>query len=146
MPWPYKATCRRRSTTIDDHSRFANGSPPAILRALNFNETFRWAMTVGNLLVKQGKVHEAIAELQAPLVIAERLAAADPTNAEWQRDLYASYRNLGLVQERRGNSGEARDMYCRAKSVILTNSALPSGEMEWRQRLDWVEQRAGPGC
>ena len=86
-------------------------------------------------------MHEAIAELQASLVIAERLAAADPTNAEWQRDLFASYWNLGRVQERRGNSGKARDMYCRARNIIMANSGLHSGEPQWQERLDRVEQR-----
>jgi hypothetical protein len=86
-------------------------------------------------------MREAIGELRASLGIAVRLAAADPTNAEWQKDLYASYRNLGLVEEQGGNSGEARDIYCRAKSIVLANSALSSGGTEWRQRLDWVEQR-----
>jgi hypothetical protein len=89
-------------------------------------------------LEKQGRVPEAIEEFQVSLGIAARLAASDPSNAARRRDLYASYRNLGLVQERGGRSGEARATYCRAKEVISAETAL---EPEWQQRLGWLEQR-----
>ena len=89
-------------------------------------------------MAKQGQVPAAIAELQISLAIARRLAESDPTNAAWRRDLYASYRNLGLLQERGGQSKEARETYCRAKKVILAEPVL---DPEWRQRLSWLEQR-----
>ena len=93
---------------------------------------------IGNILAKQGQISAAIAELQVSLEIATRLAESDPTNAAWRRDLYASYRNLGLVQERAGQGKEARETYCRAKKVILAEPVL---EPEWQQRLGWLEQR-----
>jgi tetratricopeptide (TPR) repeat protein len=128
----------RRSLAIRE--RLADGDPSSaeLQRDVSMSHD-----RIGNLLAKQGKVEEGIAELQASLKITIRLVAADPANPDWQRDLYASYRNLGLVQERTGNSGEARDMYCRAKSVVVGNS---SGGTEWRRRLDWIEQRTRNSC
>ena len=40
--------------------------------------------------VRQGNLPEALKAYQAGLAIAERLARADPGNAEWQRDLSVS--------------------------------------------------------
>jgi len=42
---------------------------------------------VGNVFQAQGRLAEALAEYQADLAIAERLALLDPTNAGWQTDL-----------------------------------------------------------
>ena len=53
---------------------------------------------------------EAIDEFQVSLGIAARLAASDPSNAAWRRDLYASYRNLGLAQERGAKATSAADV------------------------------------
>jgi hypothetical protein len=42
---------------------------------------------VGNVLVAQGNLPEALKSYQADLAIAERLARSDPGNVGWQRDL-----------------------------------------------------------
>jgi tetratricopeptide (TPR) repeat protein len=45
---------------------------------------------IGDVLVAQGEGGAALAAYRAGMAIAERLAAADPGNAEWQRDLIVS--------------------------------------------------------
>jgi hypothetical protein len=41
------------------------------------------------------------------LAIAKRLAAGDPSNTEWQRDLSVSYEKLGDVAELEGKAAES---------------------------------------
>ncbi|MFP4634396.1 MAG: tetratricopeptide repeat protein [Nitriliruptoraceae bacterium] len=49
--------------------------------------------------------------------VAEQLAARDPSNAEWQRDLSVSYNNIGDVQIAQGNLEEALDAYQKAPAI-----------------------------
>ena len=51
------------------------------------------------------------------LAIAERLAAGDPGNAEWQRDLVASHYQLALA------GGDAREHLTRALGIALAMQA-----------------------
>jgi tetratricopeptide (TPR) repeat protein len=50
---------------------------------------------IGNVLVAQGKLDEALKAYRNGLAIAERLAAADPSNTQWQNDLQYSIGRLG---------------------------------------------------
>ena len=58
---------------------------------------------VGDVLVAQGNLPEALKSYRDSLAIAERLAKADPGNAGWQRDLSVSYNKVGDVQVAQGN-------------------------------------------
>ena len=49
------------------------------------------------MLVAQGQLDAALTAYRASLAIRERLAAADPSNAAWQRDLSVSHDKLGDV-------------------------------------------------
>ena len=62
-----------------------------------------WARNgLGDILVKQGDLQAALKSYQKSLAIAERLAASDPGNMEWQRDLSVSYEKIGGVQKDQG--------------------------------------------
>ena len=52
---------------------------------------------VGGVLVAQGILPEALKTFREGLAISERLAAADPGNAGWQRHLLVSYDRVGDV-------------------------------------------------
>ena len=67
---------------------------------------------IGNVLVKQGKLADALTSYRASLVIAERLAASDVGNAEWQRDRIISYKKIAdcAPAERRANLSRALDI------------------------------------
>ena len=53
---------------------------------------------VGNVLVAQGNLPEALKSYRDSLAIRDRLAKSDPGNAGWQRDLSVSYNRIGEVQ------------------------------------------------
>ena len=58
---------------------------------------------VGDVQEAQGDLPGARAAYEASLAIRERLAAADPGNAGWQRDLWVSYWRIGSVAEQAGD-------------------------------------------
>jgi hypothetical protein len=71
--------------------------------------------------VAQGELAEALASYEAGLAIRERLAAQDPGNAQWQRDLIVSGVKLGGVAERAGSINKARQRY---EGALATARAL----------------------
>lgn len=54
---------------------------------------------------------------QDGLAIGERLAAADPGNTGWQRDLSVSHEKIGDVEEARGDIGAAVSAYERSLPI-----------------------------
>ena len=54
---------------------------------------------LGEVLVAQGKLQEALDAYQQDLAIAKRLAEQDQSNEGWQRDLGVSYEKVGDVLE-----------------------------------------------
>jgi predicted negative regulator of RcsB-dependent stress response len=66
---------------------------------------------VGDVLVKQGNLPEALKSYRAGLAIAERLAGSDAGNADWQRDLSVSNNKIGDVLVKQGNLPEALKSY-----------------------------------
>jgi hypothetical protein len=55
----------------------------------------------------QGNLTGALQSYQDSLAIRERLAKSDPSNADWQGDLSASYEGIGDVQIALGNFAHA---------------------------------------
>ena len=80
---------------------------------------------VGDVLVAQGNLPEALKSYQGSLAIADRLAKADPNNAGWQRDLSVSYNKVGDVLVAQGNLPEALKS-TRAASRFETGSPRPT--------------------
>ena len=62
---------------------------------------------IGDVLVAQGNLPEALKAFRDGLAIRERLARSDPGNAGWQRNLSISYDRIGDVLMARGNLPEA---------------------------------------
>ena len=66
---------------------------------------------IGDVLVAQGNLAQALESYRASLAIAERLAGADPGNAGWQRDLSVSHERIGDVLAAQGNLPQALESY-----------------------------------
>lgn len=74
-----------------------------------------------------GKFAGALRAYEAGLDIAKRLAAQDPKNAEWQRDLVVSHVKLADVAEHQRQPGDAAAHYRTALDVVIalqTNEQL----------------------
>jgi tetratricopeptide (TPR) repeat protein len=97
----------------------------------------------------RGNLDAALKVYQDRLAIAEKLAAQDPNNAEWQRDLSVSFNKIGEVQSARGNLDAALEAYQQDLAIAQKLAAQDSSNAEW-QRDVWVSmsrlaQVAGSG-
>ena len=54
-------------------------------------------INIGNVLKDQGQLAEALSAFRKCLAIRQRLAAADRSNAQWQRDLQYSVGRMGSI-------------------------------------------------
>ena len=71
------------------------------------------------LFRSRGNLDAALKAYQDSLDIAEKLAAQDPSNSEWQRDLIVSNVKLAEVADQAGNAMEARQRYQAALNVAM---------------------------
>jgi hypothetical protein len=62
------------------------------------------------VLVAQGNLAAALKAHQDSLAIMDRLAKADSSNAEWQRDLAMSYGRVAMVLAQQGDPAGARQI------------------------------------
>ena len=91
----------------------------------------------GKLLSDEGHLREARQEFEAALAIAERLAAAEPGNALWQRDLSISYERLGEVEVAAGDLAAARQRFEAGLAIAERLAAAEPGNAGWQRDL-WV--------
>ena len=67
--------------------------------------------SVGEVLVAQGKLPEALEVYREGLAICQMLAEQDKSNSDWQRHLSVSYDNVGDVLVAQGKLPEALEAY-----------------------------------
>ena len=93
-------------------SSSASASPPPTAAMRSGSAICRCPYSkIGDVLVAQGKLDEALKAYRDDLVITERLAAADRSNTQWQRDLSVSYDRIGDVLVAQGKLDEALKAY-----------------------------------
>lgn len=71
----------------------------------------------GDVLRDQGDLAGALAAYREALAVRQRLAAADPSNAGWQRDLMVSCCKMATMAEQSG-SGEAAQWWRKAYEML----------------------------
>jgi tetratricopeptide (TPR) repeat protein len=94
---------------------------------------------VGDVLVAQGNLPEALKSFQGSLSIRDRLAKADPNNAGWQRDLSVSYSKVGNVYRRQGDTAKAKDALNTGKAIMERMTKLSPDNATWKDDLAWFE-------
>jgi hypothetical protein len=90
---------------------------------------------VGDVLVAQGYLPEALKSFRDGLAIADRLAKADPANAGWQRDLSVSYNNIGDVLVAQGNLPEALKSFRDGLAIADRLTKADPGNAGWHAVL-----------
>jgi len=98
---------------------------------------------VGNVLLAQGNLAEALTSYHASLAIAERLAKADPGNAGCQRDLSVSYNNVGNVLLAQGNLAEALTSFQASLAIRERLAQVDPGNAGWQHDLSVSYERVG---
>jgi hypothetical protein len=84
------------------------------------------------VLVAQGKLDEALKAYRDGLAIAERLAAADRNNTEWQRDLSIAYEKVGDVLVAQGKVEAPISGQGAPEAAPIYGIKIPAGYRDWR--------------
>jgi tetratricopeptide (TPR) repeat protein len=95
------------------------------------------------VLAAQGKLDEALKAYRDSLAIRERLAAADPSNTEWQRDLSVSYDKIGNVLVAQGKLDEALKAYRDSFAIRERLAANDPGNTLWQRDLSVSYHKIG---
>jgi len=85
--------------------------------------------------VAQGEGAAALAEYRLGMAIAARLAAADPANAKWQRDLSISHNKIGDVLRAQGEGAAALAEYRLGMAIAARLAAADPANAAWQRDL-----------
>ena len=91
------------------------------------------------MLVAQGNLAEALKAYRDGLAIAERLAAADPSNAGWQRDLSVSHAKLARGFRASRDTVKTRRHLTEGRAIIAHLVQLYPDWVEWKRDLAWFD-------
>ena len=97
----------------------------------------------GDVQQDQGDLRAALGSYRASLAIWERLAAADPGNAGWQRDLSVSHNNIGDVQRGQGDLAAALGSYRASLAIRERLAAADPGNAGWQRDVAMSNARLG---
>ena len=97
-----------------------------------------WAMLgLGDIRRARGNLSDALLAYKEAATDADRLAKADPGNADWQRDLSVSYNKVGDVLVAQGNLPEALKSFSGSLAIADRLAKANPGNVGW-QRDVWV--------
>ena len=82
-----------------------------------------------------GNAEAALQSYHRSLAIAEALAASDPSNIAWRRDLAVSYHKAGSLEAARQNPGAARDLLQKGRAIIAGLERIAAYQTQWRADL-----------
>ena len=89
----------------------------------------------GDLLFNRGNLASASASYQSALQIREKLAARDPANTEWQRDLSISHNRIGDVHQAQGDLEAALSAYQQSLQIAEKLAARDPANPQWQADL-----------
>jgi tetratricopeptide (TPR) repeat protein len=95
------------------------------------------------VLSAQGNLQGALGSYKADLAIAERLAAADPGNAGWQRDLSVSHNKIGDVLIEQGNLPAALEAFQASLAISQRLASTDPGNAGWQRDVAVSNERIG---
>jgi tetratricopeptide (TPR) repeat protein len=98
---------------------------------------------IGDVLVMQGKLPEALKSYRDGLAIRERLASADPGNAERQRDLLLSHEKIGDVLAVQGKLPEALESFRSQRTIAERLAKATPDDAALQVGLSLSHERVG---
>ena len=116
----------------------------AYLRAAEYEPDDIWTLfTVGDLRLALGDSSAAIRSYQAGMAIAQKLAASDPSNSEWQRDLSVSHNRIGDTQRAQGDLAGALKSYQADMAIAQKLAASDASNRQWQRDLSVSHNKIG---
>ena len=96
-------------------------------------------LELGDLAITVGRTADALGSYRASLAIRERLAAADPGNAGWQRDVAVSNAKLGATYRKCKDPAQARRFLLAGRAIMAGLVARYPDWAEWKRDLAWFD-------
>ena len=95
------------------------------------------ARTAGSVTCRSRRADlaAALTSYQASLAIADRLAKADPSNVEWQRNLSVAHSRIGDVQVARGDLAAALTSHQASLAIADRLAKADPGNTRWQRYL-----------
>jgi tetratricopeptide (TPR) repeat protein len=90
---------------------------------------------VGNVRLAAGDRAGALSAYEESLAILRKLAAADPGNAGWQRDVSVSLEKVGDVRLAAGDRTGALSAYEESLAISRKLAAADPGNAQWQRDL-----------
>jgi tetratricopeptide (TPR) repeat protein len=121
-------------------TRLAAENPNSVTYQRNLSVAYH---EVGDVLVAQGNLTEALQSYRDSLAIAERLVKADPGDADWQDGLSVSYNKVGDVLVEQGNLTEALQSYRDSLAIRERLTKGDPGNAGWQRDLSVSYDKVG---
>jgi hypothetical protein len=106
---------------------------------LGYNRRDQAHATVGDVLVAQGNLPEALNSYRDSLTILGHLARGDPGNAGWQRDLSISLGRVAETLLKPGQTAEARPLAERTLAQLRAAIARMPNDPRLSRDLPYYE-------
>src|SRR5262249_19098052 len=97
----------------------------------------------GDILLDQGNLQGALQAYQNGHAIRQKLAAADPSNTTWQRDLSVSFERVGDVLREQGQLAEALKAYQDSLTIRQKLAAADPSNTTWQRDLSISFEKTG---
>jgi tetratricopeptide (TPR) repeat protein len=128
-----------RLDVLDDVDKkvkqYLDGLPKHALTDSRLGQQSATLINLGDVLVAQGKLEEALGAYQQSLKIRQTLAEQDKSNVGWQRDLSVSYDKVGEVLEAQGKLQEALDAYQQSLTIAKRLAEQDKSNSGWQRDL-----------
>ncbi len=98
---------------------------------------------VGDVAQARGDLAAAERAFTQTLAISERLAALDPTNTGWQRELAVAHSRVGDVAQARGDLAAAERAFTKALAISERLATLDPTNTDWQRNLAVAHSRVG---
>jgi tetratricopeptide (TPR) repeat protein len=98
---------------------------------------------VGDVLLAQDNLAEALKSYRDELTIVDQLVRADPGNPGWQRDLSMSYEMIGDVQVKQGDLAAALEAYQASLAIRERLAQSNPGNAGWQRDLSVSYNKIG---
>ena len=108
----------------------------------DLSKSYRLIGLIGEVLVAQRNLPEALNSYRDALVIADRLAKADIGNSDRQHDLSETYREIGDVFVVQGNFPEALKSFRNGLAITGRLAKVEPDNTEWEARYRFIRRQA----
>jgi tetratricopeptide (TPR) repeat protein/class 3 adenylate cyclase/tRNA A-37 threonylcarbamoyl transferase component Bud32 len=136
-----------RLDVLDDVAKkakeYLDNLPKELVTPSRLEQQATMLSNLGDVLVAQGKLQEALEAYQRDLAISKRLTEQDKTDSGWQGDLAVSYAKVGDVLVAQGKLQEALEAYQQSLTIFKRSAEQDESNTGWQRDLSVSYDRVG---